>query len=586
MIVERVADLGATVDSRACLHVRGNMPENWNYALSETVPLQAGRLYRLSAWVKVTSAGSKTPMPFLKCEYMAADRNREMGRAVTDAYDAARLGQWQHLTGEFRAPAGTVACWLALEKGTSDPTQIDAYLDNVILEPIEQLTALSMYDLNPLPPTLEKVRNTHPRLYLNAARVAELRGAIRTTHADLWVEVRTLANRAVRRGAPAYRRSDAQSGDEQLWQREVGNTMPYLAMAYLMTDDKAYLDAAKQWALTSCGYPTWGYGSYDGKDLVTGHQLFGLAIIYDWCYHDLDEASRQRIRETLINRASAMFQAAATSNTYWYHSYLQNHLWVNVCGLGAAGFALFDEAQEARRWIGLASDKFRRTMEALGQDGASHEGVGYWEYGAEYMLKFMHLAKDLLGVDLYESVLKARSTRFESMDHQVNHRQFNHGFTTDRQRLIVFAQSPVLAQPRKGPFDHPPAGQDRKTFNVFTAFDNLQHPMTEISRPLDELACISTVCPDQRQAGETTRQFLQDQFSPVAVLDAGCVHHHCHHQTECINHQMAFSARYLLASVITSVPPFEAVLMDWLSIIAALGLGCRPAWTRTCSWSA
>lgn|GEM_PF-6717992 len=105
MMVERVADLGATVDSRACLHVRGNMPENWNYALSETVPLQAGRLYRLSAWVKVTSADSKTPMPFLKCEFAAADRNREMGRAVTDAYDAARLGQWQHLTGEFRAPA-------------------------------------------------------------------------------------------------------------------------------------------------------------------------------------------------------------------------------------------------------------------------------------------------------------------------------------------------------------------------------------------------------------------------------------------------------------------------------------------------
>jgi hypothetical protein len=94
------------------------LPENWNYALSETVPLQAGRLYRLSAWVKVTSAGSKTPMPFLKCEFVAADRNREIGRAATGAFDAARLGQWQHLTGEFRAPAGAVACWIALEKGT------------------------------------------------------------------------------------------------------------------------------------------------------------------------------------------------------------------------------------------------------------------------------------------------------------------------------------------------------------------------------------------------------------------------------------------------------------------------------------
>jgi len=362
MIVERVADLGAAIDSRACLHVRGNMPENWNYALSETVPLQAVRLYRLSAWVKVTSAGSKTPMPFLKCEFVAADRNREIGRAATGAFDAARLGQWQHLTGEFRAPAGAVACWIALEKGTSDLTQIDAYLDNVILEPIEQLTALSMYDLNPLPPALEKVRNTHPRLYLDASRVAEFRSAIHTTHADLWAEVRTLADRAVGRGAPAYRRSDAQSGDEQLWQREVGNTMPYLAMAYLMTGDKPYLDVAKQWALASCGYATWGYGPYDGKDLATGHQLFGLAIIYDWCYHDIDEASRQRIRETLVSRASAMFQAAATRDTYWYRSYLQNHLWVNVCGLGAAGFAMFDETQEAPRWIGLASDKFRRTM--------------------------------------------------------------------------------------------------------------------------------------------------------------------------------------------------------------------------------
>mgnify|MGYP000452871547 CR=1 FL=1 len=32
-------------------------------------------------------------------------------------------------------------------------------------------------------------------------------------------------------------------------------------------------------------------------------------------------------------------------------------------------------------------------MDALGDDGASHEGVGYWEYGVEYLLKFMHLAR-------------------------------------------------------------------------------------------------------------------------------------------------------------------------------------------------
>lgn len=58
------------------------------------------------------------------------------------------------------------------------------------------------------------------------------------------------------------------------------------------------------------------------------------------------EAGRQRIRETLVRRASVMFPAAATSNTYWHRSYLQNHLWVNVCGVGAAGFAVFGNERE------------------------------------------------------------------------------------------------------------------------------------------------------------------------------------------------------------------------------------------------
>ncbi len=400
--VDSVTQRGATADSKACLRIYGRMEGNWNYALSESIALQAGQLYRLSAWVKVISAGATTPMPFLKCEFVAADRRREMGRASTDAYDPTSLGQWQLLTAEFQAPAGTISGWIALEKGTSEPTQIDACLDDVKVEPIEQLTALSRYELKPVPAVLERARCVHPRLYLTVERVAQLRQAVQTTHADLWAEVKSLADRAVERGAPAYRRDDGRSGDEQLWQREVGNTMPHLAMAYLLTGNRRYLDAATQWALASCDYPTWGYGRYDGMDLATGHQLFGLAIVYDWCYHDLDEATRQRIRETLVKRASAMFRAAATGNTYWHRSYLQNHLWVNACGLGAAGFATFDEVEDARLWIGLAVDKFQRTMDALGPDGASHEGVGYWEYGAEYMLKFMSLADELLGIDLYK----------------------------------------------------------------------------------------------------------------------------------------------------------------------------------------
>jgi hypothetical protein len=258
------------------------------------------------------------------------------------------------------------------------------------------------YRLNPIPEPLEKMRGIHPKIYLTSQRIAELREAIRTTHAGIWGKLRDQADQAVKRGAPKYILNDS-SGDEQLWQREVGNTMPVLAMAYVLTRDKQYLAGARQWALASCGYKTWGLGGFDGMDLASGHQLFGLGLVYDWCYQDLDESARRQIRETLVKRTSAMFEAAATGKVWWHkNAYLSNHLWVNVSGMAVAGIALFDEVDDAACWIGLPLDQFRHTMAALAPDGASHEGVGYWEYGIEHLLKFSDLARTKLEIDLYD----------------------------------------------------------------------------------------------------------------------------------------------------------------------------------------
>ena len=258
------------------------------------------------------------------------------------------------------------------------------------------------YMLNPLPAPLAAKKGVHPRMYLDAARITALREAIATTHAPLWKEVQAQADAAVKKGPPAYVKEDKSSGDEQLYQRSVGNAMPLLALSYVLSGDRKYLDSAREWARASCGYATWGLGRTDGMDLAAGHQLYGLALVYDWCCADLDNDTRALIRQTLAKRAAAMFEAAASGKIWWSKSYLQNHLWVNICGMAAAGFALADENDEALKWIGLPLDKFRRTMDSLGPDGASHEGVGYWGYGVEYMLKFMHLSRELLAVDLYE----------------------------------------------------------------------------------------------------------------------------------------------------------------------------------------
>ena len=400
--VERVVSIGPNGKSEACLRIHGRIEDGWNYATSNTAAMKGGTLYRLSAWVRVEHLGPDSPMPYLKCEFQSADRKQVLGRHNTETYDKAQLGKWQHLRGEFRAPQECGCCWLALEKGTNKPTEIDACLADVRLDQIARFSYWDTYRLKPAASALEKMRGVHPRIYLTSQRVAELRAAIKTTHAGIWKKLRDQADVAVRRGPPRYILHDSHSGDEQLWQREVGNTMPVLAMAYVLTDDKQYLASARQWALAACGYKTWGLGRIDGMDLATGHQLFGLGLVYDWCYQDLGKTARQQIRQTLVTRTAAMFEAAATGRVWWHKSYMQNHLWDNITGMAVAGLALFDEVDDGVYWIGLPLDKFRRTMAALGSDGASHEGVGYWEYGVEYMLKFMDLARTYLDADLYD----------------------------------------------------------------------------------------------------------------------------------------------------------------------------------------
>jgi hypothetical protein len=370
--VQHTPSLGATEGSQACLRIAGALTHGWNYALSNRIPVQEKTWYRLSAWVRVDGVGPRTPMPYLKCEFVGRESGQVLGMAVTDPYQNRRMGRWQELACRFAAPNGVKEGIVAFEKGTSDPTEIDAYLDEVRVEPISEAQVYLEYMPADVSDSLEAIRGLHPRLYLTEQRIEELRAAVATSHAALWSEVVEIAETLAATAPPTYEVVDDDRGE--LWQRPVGNAMPYLALAYRLTEDPCYLEAAERWALASCDYPSWGAGELDGMDLAAGHQLYGLALVYDWCYSDLDAYARERIRTTLIARGSALFRAVATERVWWHRLYLQNRMAVNSCGLAAAGLALFDEFDEAYLWTGLAMDNLRRTLDALGTDGAGHEG--------------------------------------------------------------------------------------------------------------------------------------------------------------------------------------------------------------------
>jgi hypothetical protein len=69
--IERAGDAPGTPGSGAVLRVHGRIESGWNYIALDRHPVTPGGFYRLSAWLRVDRRGSGTPMPFLKCEFVA-----------------------------------------------------------------------------------------------------------------------------------------------------------------------------------------------------------------------------------------------------------------------------------------------------------------------------------------------------------------------------------------------------------------------------------------------------------------------------------------------------------------------------------
>ena len=105
--------------------------------------------------------------------------------------------------------------------------------------------------------------------------------------------------------------------------------------------------------------------------------------------------------------------------------------------------------------------------------------------------------------------------------------------------------------------------------------------------PLDPLAeaflLVSAIGPDQLETRKAALERRKQGLAAVSVLNVGFMHQHMQDQPIRIDQEMALAPFDLLPAVVAARPPFCVVFTDWLSMIAALGVGSRPALTRTCS---
>jgi len=171
----------------------------------------------------------------------------------------------------------------------------------------------------------------------------------------------------------------------------------------------------------------------------------------------------------------------------------------------------------------------------------------------------------------------------QSATHQVYHSDADHCFAVVCNHLIVLCQSPVSPEPSKGSFDDPSFGQDGKSFNVVAALDDFQRTTQSLFCPFNQLAGIAAVRPNEREAAKALAQVFKDQLGSVAILNGGLVDDHGDNEPEGVNDNVPLSSVNFLSGIVSAKPPFSVVLTDWLSMMAALGVGSRPQALRTCS---
>lgn len=240
---------------------------------------------------------------------------------------------------------------------------------------------------------LSAYNNIHPRFLLNASKITALKAKIAvpgSVSKYIWETY-------IKPRADEYKTWTAASFPNSMSTRAAGRPLPWVALAYLLTDDTTYSTWAIAWADKLRSQSS----SYWNNSLEGGENLFNLAIAYDWLYTPLTSSQRTSFATQIRTGANKIDDGAADQ----VESFLANHNSVEYIGVAAAGFVMYDHATygtEATGWIEEADLIFQTALALAANDGSSTEGHQYWGYSMESILPFIEAARDLMGTDYFQ----------------------------------------------------------------------------------------------------------------------------------------------------------------------------------------
>lgn len=230
----------------------------------------------------------------------------------------------------------------------------------------------------------------HPALYLDPARIEAIKSRLDAPPYDAFADYALQRARTIlQEDVP-----DSLGGYNDNALRFLGDKLPWLAMAHLLTGENAYVRAARAWMDRFAAAPKWA----SDKDIGAAHVLFGMAVAYDWLFERIPPEARGRYRRAMARHARILHDVLTEKGIWWARDLLQNHNHTCAMALVVAGTVLRGEAAGADAWLQDGWADIRRVLEVMPADGASFEGVGYWSYSLQSLLKAVMAAADRGGL--------------------------------------------------------------------------------------------------------------------------------------------------------------------------------------------
>ena len=246
-----------------------------------------------------------------------------------------------------------------------------------------------------------RIPGAHPRLFLDGAEAAKLRGLAEGPLAKRWKGLVAQAEKLLpsppdTSEPPKYPEGTERKGAE--WRRiwwgnrthavKAADAAATLAFVYRIGGDRRYGEAARDILLAVCAWDPKGATNYRYNDEAAMPLLYLPSRAYTWAYDVFTPEERERVVSVMRVRGRDCYDSLRGRQHLWHpYSSHHNRAWHK---LGELATVFYDVIPEAPTWLEYGMTVFYTCYPVWGDaDGGWHEGQAYW---LSYLSRFLYWA--------------------------------------------------------------------------------------------------------------------------------------------------------------------------------------------------